>query len=377
MAKAGNPLKRANLVAPSMSSLVRLNERRFEQTPSFERSWRMRYRVIPFTAVLFGLGILSVSWTSAAPTVERIIFDTDVGGDIDDAGAFAVMHALADRGEIEILAVGVVNGHSLAVPYSDALNTWYGRPDIPVGTIKTPAPFERDLYMAPIVAAYPHRLTKETAPDVVALYRKLLAAQPDQSVTLIVVGPPTNISHLLDSKPDDVSALNGVELVRKKVKFYAAGGNGDGKLPHGKPGFNYQMDVPSARNELARMPIEIPMVFAGGTGWSLKIGSCYWLAGERHIVRKSFEAYFKGERDMDRPTWDELRMLYGCRPSARALFETSPFGDITMDDKNHVHWTEKPARNRGYAYVKDMDAVRAMLTELMLHVPAVRANDVK
>src|SRR5690606_9471119 len=64
---------------------------------------------------------------------ERVIFDTDVGGDIDDAGAFAVMHALADRGEIEILAVGIVNGHELAVPYADAVNTWYGRPDIPIG----------------------------------------------------------------------------------------------------------------------------------------------------------------------------------------------------------------------------------------------------
>ena len=311
---------------------------------------------------------------SAAPqaTVRekaRVIFDTDVGGDIDDAGAFAVMHALADRGEVDILAVGVVNGHPAAVPYADALNTWYGRPDIPVGAIKAKPPFERDLFMAPIVAEYSHDLTHDRAPDVVTLYRKVLAAQPDHSVTMVVVGPATNISQLLDSGPDEHSPLSGVELVRRKVKFYSAGGNGDGKLPHGKPGFNYHMDVASARNELAKFPAEIPMVQAGGTGWTLRIGSCYWNAEPRHIVRKSFEHYFKGERDMDRPTWDQLRMLYACRPESRKYFETSPAGNIVIDEQGLLRWTPEPNRGRAYAYVKDMDAVRAELTELMMHVP--------
>lgn len=320
--------------------------------------------------ILFAMDAVAVD--SAPPTRERVIFDTDVGGDIDDAGAFAVMHALADLGELEILAIGVVNGHEAAVPYTDALNTWYGRPDLPVGTIKTKAPFDKDLYMAPIVAAYPHDLTKDAAPEVVSLYRKVLALQPDHSVTFVVVGPPTNISNLLDSPPDDYSPLNGVELMRQKVKFCGAGGNGDGKLPHGKPGFNYQMDYRSARNELEKMPVEFPMVFAGGTGYKLKIGSCYWEASPENIVRKSFEAYYKGAPDMDRPTWDELRMLYAARPAARKNFETSPAGNIMLDDQNLIHWTPEPMRNRAYAYVKDMEAVRAELTELMMHVPAGR-----
>lgn len=307
----------------------------------------------------------------ASPPAEkaRVIFDTDVGGDIDDAGAFAVMHALADRGEIEILAVGVVNGHPAAVPYSDALNTWYGRPDIPVGAIKTTPPFVRDRYMAPALAEFPHDAAHASAPDVVTLYRQILAAQPDRSVTLVAVGPPTNISNLLDSAPDEHSPLNGVELVRQKVKFYAAGGNGDGKLPQGKPGWNYQMDVRSARNELAKFPAEVPMVFAGGSGWTLKIGSCYWDAPPGNFVRKSFETYFKGERDMDRPTWDQLRMLYACRPGSRGKFETSVDGGIVMDDNNHLHWSAGPGGKRAYAYVKDAAAVRAELTELMLHAP--------
>ena len=154
---------------------------------------------------------LLVQYQSIEP--ERVIFDTDVGGDVDDAGTLAVLHALADRGEIEILAIGVVIGHELAVPYVHAVNTWYGRPDLPIGTIKGEAPYSRDEYMAPIVAEYPYTLTQESAPDVIKLYRQVLASQPDHSVTLVAVGPSTNIYNLLNSSPDEHSPLNGVELM--------------------------------------------------------------------------------------------------------------------------------------------------------------------
>ena len=35
----------------------------------------------------------------------KIIFDTDIGGDCDDAGALALIHRLCDKGEAELLAV--------------------------------------------------------------------------------------------------------------------------------------------------------------------------------------------------------------------------------------------------------------------------------
>lgn len=314
------------------------------------------------------LAALAVS----APAVEKIIFDTDIGGDIDDAGAMAVLHALADRGEIEILAVGVVNGHALTVPYTHAINTWYGRPGLPLGAVKLGAPFERDTYMAGVAAGYPHTLTAASAPDAVALYRRVLASQPDGSVTLVVVGPPTNIARLLGSEPDEASPLSGVELVRRKVKFYAAGGNGNGTLPAGTCGFNYQKDTSAAREELAAMPVEVPMVFAGGSGNRIRIGNCYRDAPADHIIRRSYEAYFAGKDSLDRPTWDQLRLLYASRPASRALFDTSRPGDITLGDGHQLKWSETPNRNKAYAYVRDVEEVRRQITELMMHVPKSR-----
>lgn len=315
---------------------------------------------------LFVLGGAIFAMTATSMAAEQVIFDTDIGGDIDDAGAMAVLHALADRGEINILAVGIVNGHENAAPYTDAINTWYGRPDLPVGVIKHGAPFSRDKYMAGVVKSYPHDLTAAAAPDAARLYRRILAAQPDRSVTLVAVGPATNIRNLLNSAPDEHSPLSGVELMRRKIKFYAAGGNGNGGLPNGKCGWNYHMDTASAKEELAKLPEDFPTVFAGGSGGKLKIGSCYFNAPAGHIIRKSYEAYFGGKPDMDRPTWDQLRLFYASRPSARNLYETSAPGQILLDDRETLAWNAAPNRNRAYAYVKDFAAVKSEITALMM-----------
>jgi hypothetical protein len=48
------------------------------------------------------LSLLPGGILHAAPV--KVIFDTDTETDCDDAGAMAVLHSLADRGECEILA---------------------------------------------------------------------------------------------------------------------------------------------------------------------------------------------------------------------------------------------------------------------------------
>ena len=45
----------------------------------------------------------------------------------------AVLHALADRGEAEILATLVSSKNEFSGPCLEAINTWYGRPNLPIG----------------------------------------------------------------------------------------------------------------------------------------------------------------------------------------------------------------------------------------------------
>ena len=67
---------------------------------------------------------------------KKIIFETDMCTDVDDVGALAVLHALADNGEAEILAISFNEVHPSGAGTICAINTWYNRGDIPIGIYK-------------------------------------------------------------------------------------------------------------------------------------------------------------------------------------------------------------------------------------------------
>ena len=58
---------------------------------------------------------------------QPVIFDTDMGNDIDDALALAMLHALSDRGECALIGVTLTNAHPAAVPYIRMIDRFYGR----------------------------------------------------------------------------------------------------------------------------------------------------------------------------------------------------------------------------------------------------------
>jgi hypothetical protein len=156
-----------------------------------------------------------------------VFYDTDFGLDVDDVGALAMIHALADLGELTLL--GVVS--NVSDPYSpaaiDVINTYYGRPDIPIGLAEgsyylEAYPYWRDpapRYIVDLAETFPHDTSTDPAeiPTAVEVYRKVLAAQPDNSVTVLSVGFMQNMSGLLASGPDEHSPLSGPELVAQKV----------------------------------------------------------------------------------------------------------------------------------------------------------------
>ena len=67
----------------------------------------------------------------------KLIIDTDIGGgacrDVDDVLAVCMAHALADRGEADILAIVVDSLPSAGAGVVSVLNRWYGRDYIPLG----------------------------------------------------------------------------------------------------------------------------------------------------------------------------------------------------------------------------------------------------
>ena len=171
-----------------------------------------------------------VSATAHAGPV-RIIFDTDMGSDCDDAGALAVLHAYADRGLAEIVGCIYSSGK---VPFGagivEAINIYYGRPEIPIGAAHDDAvgdPVDKMTAekLAKDTAAYGHTIIhSRAAEEMTAVNRRLLAREPDHSVIYLTVGHTKGFHDLLVSEPDDVSPLSGRELVATKVTRWVAMG---------------------------------------------------------------------------------------------------------------------------------------------------------
>lgn len=69
------------------------------------------------------------------PAPVDVILDTDIGNDIDDALALALLHALESRGECRLLAVTITKDHPLAAAFTDAVNGFSGRGDVPIGVV--------------------------------------------------------------------------------------------------------------------------------------------------------------------------------------------------------------------------------------------------
>ena len=200
------------------------------------------------------VGVLLVGCRSGGLRDSRqavpIIFDTDIGTDVDDAGALAILHVLADRGEAEILAAMSANQNRWCAPAIDVINTYYGRQDLSIGCSRTgPDPEE---WYHDSVGDYPHDLTtSDDAPDAVALYRRILAAQPDQSVVIVVVGWLTNMADLLNSEPDRYSPLTGSQLVKAKVKELVAMGGRWPNSPKKEGEYNFHMDPAAAHKVIS------------------------------------------------------------------------------------------------------------------------------
>jgi inosine-uridine nucleoside N-ribohydrolase len=258
-------------------------------------------------------GLLFVLALLAPPLVragERaavpVILDTDIASDVDDVGAVSVLHALANRGEAKILAMGVCVKNPWSPLCLSALNSWFGRPQIPIGVAKERALSDQSKYARAIAQEFPHELKRtDDAVDAVLLYRRVLAKQQDGSVVMVSIGPLTNLSNLLKTGPDEFSGLRGLELVRRKVRVWVCMG---GKFPKGRE-YNLISDGPAAAHVVRNWPT--PVVFSGHEiGNEIFTGPGLRKATQKNPVRRAYEL-FNGLAD--RPSYDQTAVLYAVR----------------------------------------------------------------
>ena len=211
-----------------------------------------------------------VKWTGEWPNpaadtgVKNIIFDTDAGPDGDDTGALTMLLHYMNEGKVNLLATVSDTSGPFGVPYLSAINTYYGYPDIPVGTLKTKdnvLPTCRgNQFNINLTARYETSVKDGvTARDAVDVYREVLSKAEDSSVTIVVTGMQTNLMNLLKSEADKWSDLDGKALVAKKVKLVSIMG---GQWPTGSE-FNIENDTEAAKYVCDNWPT--PIVYSGYT----------------------------------------------------------------------------------------------------------------
>ncbi len=303
-----------------------------------------------------------------------VIFDTDMGPDYDDVGAIALLHAFADEGQATILATIASTNYPKVTQVLSVLNTYFNRPDVPIGVPKGTAVGDKDTqhWSDTITARYPHRIrSNKDVPDAVALYRQILAKQPDHSVTIITVGFLTNLANLLDSKSDKYSTLSGKELVNLKVRKLVSMA---GKFPGGRE-YNVFRDTPSSKKVFANWPTPILM---SGFEIGEKIHSGLPLTRNKAIQNSPVKDVFsislpKSKEDKEgRMSWDQTAVLVGVR--GYAPYYTVKTGRLVMNADGSNGWD---SAGKGHSYLvvsRPVAEVETLINELMQHQPQKRLS---
>jgi len=148
-----------------------------------------------------------------------VIFDTDIGTDIDDAYALA---ALIHRPELELLAVTTVSSDAvararLAAKLLQVAGDRWAKVPVYAGT-STPIQYMKQVDWA---KAFTSPSLHESG--AIEFMRAKIEARPGE-ITLIAVGELTNIAALLESTPGIAKKIRAISLMGGSIhRGYAAG----------------------------------------------------------------------------------------------------------------------------------------------------------
>jgi inosine-uridine nucleoside N-ribohydrolase len=314
--------------------------------------------------------LLGVSMQYSSAESVRLILDTDIGNDVDDALALAMIHSLENRAEVRLLAVTITKDNRAAAPFVDLVNTFYGRPGIPIGVVhhgKTPedapmlsVPIERRSANGGYV--YPYRIKDGSqCPEAVHLLTRILSEQPDHSVTIAQIGFSTNLARL-------VKAPAGRDLVQHKVAVLCLMA---GNFVRPQPEFNVYKDPEAAATLFKEWPT--PIIFSGfevGLAITFPYESIQkdfsW--AEDHPVAEAYRIYVG--KPEDHPNWDSTAVLEAIRPD-RGYFNLSSPGRVRLGPKNVTIFTPDTKGNCRYLILKpdQVAPVRELIATLVSEPP--------
>jgi inosine-uridine nucleoside N-ribohydrolase len=243
-----------------------------------------------FLASLLFAAVPSFPQTSTAPAKAKIILDTDIGDDIDDA--FALALALRSP-EIELLGITTACGDTaLRARLAQRFLQENGAPPIPV-VAGLPTKSNANFSQAPWAQAGPPFAGKSDAVDFLLQQAR---SSPGQ-ITLVAIGPLTNIGAAIDRDIAAFRQFNSVVLMGGSIRR----GYGDlGYAPDRGPDAEYNIysDVPAAQKlftsgvPIFMMPLDSTqlmldevkrnLLFSAGTALTNSLAALYYQWADRN-----------------------------------------------------------------------------------------------
>lgn len=274
---------------------------------------------------------------------EKIIIDTDIGDDIDDA--FAVALALRSP-ELQILGITTTFGDTAErAKLVDRLLAAVGREDIPVAVGTPTAPktaFTQRAY------ADGGNLPPKSHPAAVDFILGQIRRYPGE-ITLVGIGPLFNVGALIEKDPETFRKLRRVVMMGGSIE------RGYGWLPYGppvppEPEWNIMNDIPAAQ-ELFASGVPIYLMPLDSTQLKLDEVKRAFLFGQHKPLTDALAVLYH-EWGQQTPTlFDPMTITYILRPE---VCPVQPM-DIRVDQKGYTR-TQQGAPDAQVCLNSDQEA---------------------
>ena len=149
----------------------------------------------------------------------KILVDTDIGSDIDDA---LCLSYLLSRPDVELVGISTVSGASEErAKLASAITTFYER-EVPIcvgaAEPRTGEQRQPDVPQRVVLPRWPHQAGSTEQP-VEAFMREAIESAPGE-VVLLAIGPLTNVARLIETYPDTPALLSRMVCMSGRFSNY-------------------------------------------------------------------------------------------------------------------------------------------------------------
>ncbi len=159
--------------------------------------------------------------------MRNFILGTDWWDDCDDAVAIRLLAKAHKNKEISLKGILINACMEYSVPALEGFLNTEGVKDMPIGIDMDATDynyFGKTPYQKTLIQYAEKLKSNSDAENAVRLYRRILA-EATEPIEILEIGFLQVTANVLESEPDDISPLSGVELIKEKVaKFWVMAG---------------------------------------------------------------------------------------------------------------------------------------------------------